>query len=71
MEPGIIRANERLKGIASLFFNLGGAVVGAVAVRMYAVPGVDFIAALWCTGAVALIWIAYMLLGLLQSEEIA
>ncbi|MES2444816.1 MAG: hypothetical protein V4574_18490 [Pseudomonadota bacterium] len=70
-DPSIIQANERLKGLANLLFNLGAALLGAVAVRLYGLMTIDVSIALWSILSATLIWMAYMVLGLLQSETIA
>ncbi len=70
-EPEVIRANERLKGWSNLLFNLGGALLGAAAVRLYGLMTIDFSVALWSILSAGLIWLAYLVLGLLQSEAVA
>lgn len=68
--PDILRWNERMKAISSLSFNLGGALTAAVVVKVYNAPKLDLDVALWSAGMAFLLWLAYMLLGLLEQEEV-
>jgi hypothetical protein len=65
-----LRLNERVKAVSNLFFNLGGALLGATAVRLNDRLTIDLPSALWLVGSAFLTWIAYMALGQLQSETI-
>ncbi|MEI9850379.1 MAG: hypothetical protein WDN24_05350 [Sphingomonas sp.] len=66
---GILRWNERTKAVSGLCFNLGGALLAAVVVRLFNLASIDLEAALWLMTMAVLFWIAYMLLGLLEPED--
>lgn len=63
-----IRLNEQLKGISSAFFNLGAAAIGASAARFVFNGEADWIGIGWIAGALVLIWLGTMVLGLMESE---
>ena len=57
-----------MKAIAGLGFNLGGALLGAVSVRLFYAPAIDGVVILWSITLAGLFWLSYMLLGLLEPE---
>ena len=67
-DASIIRLNEQLKGISSVFFNLGAATIGAAIARIALNGFVDWFGVGWLVGAVVLIWIGAMVLTLLEAE---
>jgi hypothetical protein len=69
-ESDILRWNERLKAISALAFNLGGGLLAAAVVRLYGQGTIDLPIILWSLVSALLIWSAYLLLGLLQSESV-
>lgn len=67
-DPSIVRLNEQLKGVSSIFFNLGTATIGA-AVACFALSGsVDWIGIGWLFGALVLTRLGAKVLGLLEVE---
>jgi len=65
----ILQANERIKAISGVGFNLSVGVIGATAARVYLNLDVDAVAVVWSMGAVALIWASSKILTLLDAEE--
>ena len=63
-------ANERLKAISNLLFNLSAALIVAIAARVYDMGTMDLIAASWILLSASLIFPAYKMLLLLRTEEI-
>ncbi len=64
----IVRLNEQLKGISSVFFNLGAGTVAAAAARFAGSGGADWIGIGWLVGALVLIWLGAMVLTLMEPE---
>ncbi|WP_156679555.1 hypothetical protein [Sphingomonas profundi] len=62
-------ANERVKAVSGLLFNLGPALVATIAARIYVSGATDRTALLWSTGAMLTIWSGWKLLHLLHAEE--
>lgn len=69
IDPAILRANEQLKAFSNGFFNLGFALSGAVAVKLFDKPILDTAVIVWAFAAGLLIWTGSELLGLLESDE--
>jgi hypothetical protein len=67
-DPSIIRLNEQLKGVSSVFFNLGTATIGAAAARFALNGFVDWVGIGWLFGALVLIWLGAKVLGLMEAE---
>lgn len=61
--------NEKLKGVSSIFFNLGAATIAAAAARTVTAGYVDLPGAGWTVGAFVLIWMGSKLLDLMESEN--
>lgn len=67
-DASIMRLNEQLKGISTVFFNLGAATIGAAIARVALNGFVDWLVIDWFVGAVALIWLGAMVLTLLEAD---
>ncbi|KQN33593.1 hypothetical protein [Sphingomonas sp. Leaf38] len=67
-DSAILRSNERAKAISNALFNLGAALVGACAVKLYAKPTIDLELTIWSLGAGMLIYVGWLWLSLLESE---
>lgn len=67
-DASIIRLNEQLKGVSSVFFNLGAATVGAAAARFALSGAVDWVGIGWLGGALVLIWLGTKVLTLMEAE---
>jgi hypothetical protein len=63
-------ANERLKSISNLLFNLAAALIIAIVARVYDMGTVDLIAVGWILLSASLIFPAYKMLLLLRTDEI-
>ena len=66
----ILVMNERLKAFSNFALNLAAALSAAVAVRMWTRVGLDLNALVWGVGVVALMFIAYKLLYLMEVEAL-
>lgn len=64
-----VRLNEQLKGISSVFFNLGTATIGAAAARFALNGFVDWVGVGWLFGALVLIWLGAKVLILMEAES--
>lgn len=65
----ILILNERVKGISQMVFNLAAALVAAIVARFYALGSADFVAILWCLGVAVLVFVAWKVLYMLESEH--
>ena len=61
--------NERYRALSRTLFQLGGALLGATAVRLYQNLALDWALVVWSVGAASLIWVGWLILGLLESEK--
>ena len=64
-----IRANERYKSISRTLFQFGAALAGASAVKVYSDKALSFETITWVISSAALIWVGWLVLGLLDSED--
>lgn len=65
----IARANEKIKSWSNALFNLGSALTAASAVRLYDRQELDISLVTWAISAALLIWVAHVILDLLESED--
>ncbi len=65
----IMAANERWKSISRTLFTVGSALDGAAIVKGYNVNWVDWEVALWFLGGIALMFLGWKMLGMLESES--
>ena len=69
VDARIIRLNEQLKAVSGVFFNLGTATIGAAVARFVLAGTADWIGIGWLVGALVLIWLGSMVLGLMEAES--
>lgn len=62
-------ANERLKGLTGILYNLATGLIAAVAARVYSDGAVTLIPVWWTAGALILIWMPTEFLSLQQQED--
>jgi len=65
-----IRANERYKSISRTLFQFGAALGAAAVVKVYSDKGIGLEAVGWLATSFALIWVGWLILGLLDSEDL-
>jgi phosphate/sulfate permease len=63
----VARVNEQVKLLAAVIGNLGTGLTAAAAARWY-VSGVDLVLGSWIFVSIVLIWTAYRILTLIDSE---
>lgn len=64
----IIVLNERVKAVSHVFFNLATALAAATATRVYLLGTMDISATTWSMGIVALVFVGWKVLYLLETE---
>ena len=61
--------NERFKSVSRTLFQLGAALLAAASVKFYSDVTITIETACWIVASVGLMWLGWIILGLLESEK--